>query len=95
MLKQKNQRCLAILLVVLVSNPVLSAGVVTSPINQTQVIDFLNETINWYQQIAFGQPESPSPMTFSLLPATLPSRTRSSNFRDALIEEAVSQRFES
>ena len=59
--RQKNQRCLAILLVVLVSNPGLSAGVATGPVNQTQVIDFLNETINWYQQIAVGQPESPSP----------------------------------
>ena len=59
--RQKNQRCLAILLMVLVSNPGLSAEVATSPINQTQVIDFLNETINWYQQIAVGQPESPSP----------------------------------
>jgi small-conductance mechanosensitive channel len=59
--KQKTQRCLAILLVVLVSNRRLSAGIATSPIDQTQIIDFLNESINWYQQIAVGQPESPSP----------------------------------
>src|ERR1700734_327322 len=59
--KQKTQLCFAILLVVLVSSRGLSAGIATSPIDQTQIIDFLNETINWYQQIAVGQPESPSP----------------------------------
>src|ERR1700761_1426318 len=61
MLRQKNQRCLAILLAVLVSNRGLSAGVATSPISQTQIVDYLNETINWYQQIALGQPDSLSP----------------------------------
>ena len=59
--KQKTQLCFAILLVVLVSSRGLSAGIATGPIDQTQIIDFLNETINWYQQIAVGQPESPSP----------------------------------
>jgi hypothetical protein len=59
--RQKTRRCLAILLVVLVSNRGLSAGIATSPIDQTQIIDFLNETINWYQQIAVGQPDPPSP----------------------------------
>ena len=44
MAKQKTQRCLAILLVVLVSIRELSGGIATSPIDQTQIIDFLNET---------------------------------------------------
>jgi hypothetical protein len=61
MARRKTQRCLAILLMILVSNRGLSAGIAISPIDQTQIIDFLNETINWYQQIAIGQPESPSP----------------------------------
>jgi hypothetical protein len=59
--KQKTQRCLVILLLVLVSNRGLSAGIATGPIDQTRIIDFLNETINWYQQIAVEQPEAPSP----------------------------------
>jgi hypothetical protein len=59
--KQKPQRCLATLLVILVSNWGLFAVSATSPIDHTQIVDFLNETVNWYQQIAVGQPESPSP----------------------------------
>jgi uncharacterized phage infection (PIP) family protein YhgE len=61
MLRQKTQRCIAILLVILVPNGGLSAVNATSPIDQTQITDFLNETINWYQRIAVEQPEAPSP----------------------------------
>ena len=63
--------CLAILLVILVTTRALSV-VATSPINQTQIVDFLNQTINWYQQIAVGQPESPSPNDILFATSNLP-----------------------
>src|ERR1700761_296975 len=71
MQRQKVQR-LAILLVILVSNRGLSAVNAASPINQTQILDFLNETINWYQQIAVEQPKPPSPNDVLFAASNLP-----------------------
>jgi small-conductance mechanosensitive channel len=70
--RQKTQRCLAILLVILVSNRGLTAGSATSPIDQTQIVNFLNETINWNQQIAAQQPESPSSNDILFAASNLP-----------------------